>query len=152
MTGMDPVGEAAGCRPYVDGCAPLLAKQPGPDCLPPGILPSGELNEKDSPGRRFVCVFCGETIAAPGDIIGVDGASVHDFANPGGVVFRICCFSRAGGCISAGAPTEAHTWFRGFAWRYAHCRGCGAQMGWRYESRHSGFYGLILKNLAEGGT
>jgi hypothetical protein len=97
-------------------------------------------------------VFCGATIASPRDLIEVDGAGIHDFTNPDGVVFRICCFSRADGCFPSGASTEAYTWFPGFSWRCAHCRGCGAQMGWRYESRSSGFYGLILKNLAEGGA
>ncbi len=150
MTGMDTVASTAGCRRSMNRCMPLLAKQPGPDGILPGILPSDESEEKDSYDRRFICVFCGATIASPHDLIEVDGAGIHDFANPDGVVFRIRCFSRADGCFPSGASTEAYTWFPGFSWRFAHCRGCGAQMGWRYESRASGFYGLILKHLTGG--
>lgn len=148
MTRMEPAVTPAGYprRP------PLLVKRPGPEGLLAEIAPEDGSQEKDSPDRRFICVFCGETIASPRDMIEVNGAGIHDFANPDGVVFRIRCFSRAEGCFPSGVPTEAHTWFPGFSWRYAHCRGCGAQMGWRYESSSSGFYGLILRNLAEGGA
>ncbi len=84
-------------------------------------------------------------------MIEVDGAGIHDFANPDGVVFRIRCFSRAEGCFSSGASTEAHTGSRFFLALRA-LQGMWRADGLVYESRSSGFYGLILRNLAEGGA
>jgi len=142
---------ARGDNRRAEQITPVRAKRPGAD----GLLPRDSYEDGPAAGesrdRRFICVFCGRTVAAPRDIIEVDGASVHEFANPDGVLFRICCFVKAEGCFASGDATGAHTWFRGYSWRYAHCRGCGVQLGWRYDSAASGFYGLILKHLAEGG-
>lgn len=99
--------------------------------------------------RRLLCRKCGHAITSRGRAIVSDGSHVHVFTNPAGLTFRIGCFSDAPGCLLAGEPTTEFTWFPGHAWSFALCAGCGAHLGWYYDSGSGGFFGLILANLAE---
>ena len=150
MTGFGlHAGPACDKRP-LGPLAPVRAKRSGAEAALPESRGDGKPGAEESPDRRFVCVFCGRVIASPRDILEMNGSIVHEFFNPEGALFRICCFSRAEGCFVSGEPTRAHTWFGGYSWRYAHCGGCAVQLGWRYDSGAGGFFGLILKYLAEG--
>ena len=81
----------------------------------------------------------------------VDGRVQHTFVNPGGYIFRICCFRTAPGCTVQGAPTGEFTWFAGHTWVYAQCAMCAEHLGWGYfRGKELRFYGLILDKLVRG--
>jgi len=119
-----------------------------------GSAPAGdvqeEAKEKEKPGESpsLVCKTCGTVITRQEYGIEVNGAHRHTFMNPAGIVFRIGCFSEAGGCYVMGAPTTEYTWFAGYTWRYVVCAGCLSHLGWHYRAGEKGFFGLILDQLA----
>ena len=98
------------------------------------------------------CAACGAAITRGDERIEIAGGHWHQFVNPHGFVFRIGAFERADGCRLHGSPTTDWTWFDGFAWRFAACRGCGEHLGWGYEAADGDrspahFFGLILDRL-----
>ena len=93
------------------------------------------------------CRRCEHAVTAGRYAVEVDGAHSHTFRNPAGWSFRIGCFADAPGAAVAGVATYAHTWFRGYAWRYAHCGGCGAHLGWWFVGGSDAFAGLVLARL-----
>ena len=96
----------------------------------------------------YYCSVCRHLIATAAQITEVNGQHRHVYANPGGNVFEIGCFSKAPGCISQGIPTTECTWFAGFSWAYSLCGHCFTHLGWKYTSHNHGkFWGLILDRL-----
>lgn len=77
------------------------------------------------------------------------GGHRHVFFNPAGDVFEIGCFGYGRNLAPVGTPTLEFTWFAGHSWQVLLCAGCGVQLGWKYASAHSAFYGLILPLLDE---
>lgn len=112
-------------------------------------LPMRETDGAVEEGEGWLrCINCGGRIAKAADQISVNGRFAHVFNNPSGYVYEIGCFAAAEGCVNAGAPTPAFTWFAGFSWCLALCGNCRGHMGWHFRSDKSGsFYGLILVNL-----
>jgi hypothetical protein len=103
--------------------------------------------------RRLFCALCRHPITSQDECIKVNGGHQHRCTNPAGYTFEIGCFREAGGCVAVGVATEAHTWFRGYAWRVALCASCERHIGWRFEARADHFHGLILNRLTSiGGT
>lgn len=125
----------------------LLQREPG---RPQGT-PKPE--RRDAPGeasgRVLVCAQCLQAVTTRDARIEMSGAHAHTFANPHGIVFRIGCFAVAPGCASASEPTTLHTWFPGYAWQIAVCRGCAGHLGWLFRGGDSRFHGLIVDRLAE---
>lgn len=78
----------------------------------------------------------------------MNGAHRHTLCNPHGLVFEIGCFTEAPGCATVGGASEFFSWFPGYAWRIAVCRGCTAHLGWAYGSGPA-FWGLISDRLVE---
>ena len=96
------------------------------------------------------CVVCRRVITASSESTRVAGAHRHDLANPAGQRFVIGCFSTAPGAIARGEPSGYWSWFQGYLWRVAECRGCGVQLGWQFGNvAGHGFFGLILEALVE---
>ncbi|MBT6093309.1 MAG: hypothetical protein HOH04_00400 [Rhodospirillaceae bacterium] len=94
------------------------------------------------------CKACGEMVTRSRWRLSMDGHE-HVVFNPAGVVFRILCFREAPGIAERGLPSAEFSWFKGYQWSIALCRGCGAHMGWRYmgESEPPIFFGLIKGTL-----
>lgn len=110
----------------------------------------GENDEVETRRKRaIICRRCGHSVTTREAMTQVSGAHRHVCTNPAGITFIIGCFSFAPGCLSAGEPTPEFTWFPGFNWSYALCGGCFTHLGWRYESKQAGFFGLILDTIAE---
>lgn len=133
---------------------PLIARREVDPPLPPGVLaPAGEVAEEavaSAPESRWVvCAVCGGFVAASRASIAMDGAHVHSFINPAGMIFRVRCFSEAPGAVPVGEQSEHFTWFAGFAWRVALCRGCGEHLGWSYRGGDSSFMALIEDRIVE---
>lgn len=113
--------------------------------------PAAETADETEPQEVIRCKNCGEPITTPADRISVQGAHAHTFANPHGIVFHIGCFRSVRGCSYAGSPSVEFSWFSGFAWRIALCRGCLIHLGWLFSSGgEERFHGLILDRLADG--
>jgi hypothetical protein len=116
----------------------------------PEIDNSFKDEEQPAGERRILCALCGHGITSPDARIAVDGSHSHTFVNPAGVVFRIGCFSAAGGCLVAGEPTMEFTWFRGHSWRFAVCGNCHKHLGWHFRTGDGGaFFGLMLDSITE---
>jgi hypothetical protein len=96
------------------------------------------------------CASCGHAITSKASAFEVEGAHEHVRTNPAGFTFRIGCFREAPGCSGEGAASEHFSWFPGYAWQIALCRGCGGHLGWVFRLDSSGFYGLIKARLVQG--
>jgi hypothetical protein len=92
---------------------------------------------------------CGEPVARAGDRIEVEGQHRHTKMNPHGFLFRIGCFRRAPGCLDPEAASTFWSWFEGYAWRAASCRGCAEHLGWSFTGSGGRFFGLIIDRLSE---
>lgn len=102
--------------------------------------------------RVYRCAACAHEVTRGRWEIAPDGAHERAFFNPAGVVYRVLCFKEAPGAAELGRPTPEFSWFRGYAWRFAVCRGCGAHLGWRYDGDGAPavFFGLIKPALTVG--
>jgi hypothetical protein len=105
--------------------------------------------DDEAPERAYRCADCGHAICRRADRCERGGMHSHVFLNPHGFVFRIGCFESAGGCAVMGEAETQHSWFPGFAWRYALCGGCSAHLGWTFESAEERFFGLVLDRLID---
>ena len=80
----------------------------------------------------------------------MSGGHSHTFANPHGFLFHApACFAVAPGCDVISDATAEYSWFPGYAWQVAVCRGCGTHLGWLFRSTDSRFHALIVDRLAE---
>jgi len=93
------------------------------------------------------CRQCESGVTAGRFATEVAGAHAHTFRNPAGWSYRIGCFADAPGAAVSGAATYDHTWFAGYAWRFAHCAACGTHLGWWFVGGSHAFVGLILTRL-----
>jgi hypothetical protein len=93
------------------------------------------------------CGACRHDITQHRLAIRVNGSHAHTFRNPAGWSYRIGCFRDAAGAAPLGESTVEHTWFPGYAWRLAHCGGCGRHLGWWFLGTDA-FAGLVLTRLA----
>ena len=114
----------------------------------------GAQDVDDEHGPVLVCRGCGTRIARKNWIASVDGGSAERvFFNPAGVMMEVVTLTRAVNLAEEGVPTEEFSWFPGYAWRFAHCGGCGRQLGWRFLSRAGAapgaFWGLLRRELEE---
>lgn len=97
----------------------------------------------------YLCAACGSPVTRARWAIAPTGDHERTVFNPAGIVFRILVFGEAPGADPCGAAFTDFTWFSGFAWRLALCRGCGVHLGWRYEGETAPrvFFGLIKDRL-----
>ncbi len=119
------------------------------------IAPDGANdNETDeATDDAITCAGCGHLVTRGRwrlDMGGIGDGHEHVFFNPHGIVFRILCFREAPGARDAGAPSDEFTWFKGYKWNLALCRGCGGHLGWRFTGAGAPavFFGLIKGKLA----
>lgn len=105
----------------------------------------------DSPesGSFIACALCLSRIADGKDRIVVDGAHLHTFINPEGMIFKVRCFARAEGALGVGERSDHWTWFPGFSWQVALCRACTAHLGWRFAGESGTFVALIAERVIE---
>jgi hypothetical protein len=110
---------------------------------------SEQVKEADEDQENWIlCRGCRIPVTRSSERRQVDGSHIHTFANPSGIVFEIGCFSSAPGCQYIGPASGEFTWFRGYQWRIAICRGCLNHLGWAFTSvGGDGFHGLIVDRL-----
>lgn len=102
--------------------------------------------DASTPDPVVRCATCSREIARLADRIATEPDELHTFVNPQGEVFELVRFSQADGAAAFGRSSLEFTWYPGHAWRYAGCRGCGAQLGWRFEGPAC-FWGLVRRSL-----
>lgn len=110
-----------------------------------------EVTEDRAPSELIRCRVCYHAVSDPSQVFSpLGGPSVQVFANPGGHIFHVLTLRRTS-CFVHGRMTPGFSWFPGYAWRDAHCPGCGCFLGWRYVrvmgEGLSGFYGLIEERV-----
>jgi hypothetical protein len=99
------------------------------------------------------CRRCLHVISSRSQQQVVDGAHMHTFANPEGIVFDIACYGNAWGCGYVGPASSEFTWFVGYRWRIAVCANCLTHLGWRFSSPSGNFFhGLIVSRIVEVST
>ncbi|HVE86506.1 MAG TPA: cereblon family protein [Myxococcales bacterium] len=124
----------------------LLERAPPSGQERPDAAPADQRTGEDA--RAIRCRACGHAVTTSAERTSVAGAHEHTRFNPHGFVFRFGCFRAAPGCLGAGQPTAADSWFAGFLWSYALCGGCAEHLGWRFDGEAS-FHGLVLEKLVE---
>lgn len=105
--------------------------------------PSLDRTERSAKRRSVRCAACAHVVAFAEDRTSVGDGGLHTFVNPAGEVFELMVFERADGAAAVGHPTLEYTWFPEHAWTFARCRGCAAQLGWRFVGPTT-FWGLIV--------
>jgi hypothetical protein len=111
-----------------------------------GRKPEARLDDEERAEPLVCCRRCDAEVARTSDRVVIGPGDLHTFVNPRGEVFELVCFARADGAVAVGEATLEYTWFPGHAWRFAMCRSCAAQLGWRYEGVNR-FWGLIRTAL-----
>lgn len=125
---------------------PDIQNKDGTDVL----LKDKAVEDDSDQGKHILCRRCGYLITLTSARMTVHGSHEHSFANPHGLVFRIGCFSTAGGCAYADSLSNEFTWFKGYWWRISVCGSCLVHLGWLFVSDSgSSFNGLILDALIE---
>lgn len=111
--------------------------------------PDSENETVEDDDDPLYCKACRHLVTRGRWRIGVNGAHEHTVFNPAGHVFTIGCFKEAPGVDAAGPPSDDFTWFKGYGWQIALCRGCNVHIGWQYTgSKGPGvFFGLIFAKL-----
>ena len=97
------------------------------------------------------CAGCGHLVTRTRWKIAVgNGGGGRIFTNPMGITFHVVCFAEAPGATAEGDPTDEHTWFPGYLWNFALCRGCGGHLGWHFRQEVGGdrFFGLVKNRLS----
>jgi hypothetical protein len=107
--------------------------------------------DEHSDGVAYYCARCGAFMTRARFGIRMNGEHEHVVFNPAGILFRVVCFTDAPGAVAVGNASDQFSWFKGFTWRIALCKGCGAHMGWMYEGGGAPavFFGLIRPMLVE---
>ncbi|WP_300460164.1 cereblon family protein [Desulfobacula sp.] len=110
-------------------------------------------NEKDATKLskiELVCADCGHPVTTVSQRIEIWGSHDYTFGNLGYPV-RLGCFLEAPGCIGVEQISHGYSWFKGYAWQIQLCQNCYFQLGWKYISPDSSFFGLIFGALKEQG-
>lgn len=128
----------------------LWSLRNAPEGSSQSVVEVEDQNEEESEEHRvLLCQVCSHTITSEKHRIEMNGAHRHTFFNPAGIVFELGCFSEASGVAILGEASPEFSWFSGYVWRVALCSRCGIHLGWQFSGAQT-FYGLILKNLAQG--
>ena len=108
-----------------------------------------QVGPREKTGGVLVCAGCLHAITTATARIEMAGSHSHTFSNPHGFVFHIACFGTAPGCEAGSDPSTEFSWFPGYSWQIAVCRGCGEHLGWLFAGGDTHFHGLIVDRLAE---
>ena len=107
---------------------------------------ASELLEEEN--KKLLCTQCRNHVTSITETISVNGAQSHTFTNPAGVTYNILCYQVAPGCDVVGERTAEYSWFSGYEWQYAICKGCSEHMGWLFSNEHA-FFALISNKLVQ---
>ncbi len=72
--------------------------------------------------------------------------------NPGGYVHETLTLYSARRLYLVGSPSTEFSWFPGYSWTIAQCRGCHSHMGWKFTAcdkklHPKKFWGISRQNI-----
>lgn len=126
---------------------PLSCLYPGQPDRPGGKDAPEEERVDRARRRQLLCARCLLPVTDDEARFEALGRHEHVCANPHGFAYHIGCFTTAPGCVGIGPEESYWSWFPGYSWQLALCRGCHGHLGWRFRAAASIFYGLILDRL-----
>jgi hypothetical protein len=138
------------CHAFLPDLVPYLFRphdKPGKSNRDP--IPTTEDHPLEETADAVVCRNCLHVITFSNEHRVINGAHIHTFANPEGIIFEIGCYGDAQGCGYVGPLSSEFTWFAGYLWRIAVCSNCLIHLGWRFSGADGHFFhGLITSRLA----
>ena len=116
---------------------------------PPSPGQHNEASEDEE--RPLRCAACEHEVSSTdAAFVAAHGGATGHYLNPHGL-FREIVTLRWARVLPVTPPTEADTWFSGYAWEAAICEACGAHLGWRFTATRGAqpavFYGLLTAAL-----
>ena len=93
---------------------------------------------------------CGHAHAPDKSERTVSGRQVHRKTNPQGRVFVFGTFSAAEKARAVTEPSDADTWFEGYAWAVLVCDSTQRHIGWRFTGAGETFYALLIPEPSPG--
>jgi hypothetical protein len=111
------------------------------------LLTENKMDTLPKGNEIIICATCNNHITEPSKQIIMNNSFYHAFANPGGIVFEIGCFSDAKGCIPGSMSSFEFSWFPGYSWEIGVCVNCSTHLGWIFSSTDNHFFGLIFERL-----
>lgn len=81
------------------------------------------------------CAVCSSQVSHEKHVFGMtaDGP-MSTFSNPGGIIHELLTVRAAWAVMDEGTPTDAFTWFPGYAWTVLYCWRCYNHLGWRFTA------------------
>ncbi|XP_012267633.2 protein cereblon [Athalia rosae] len=121
------------------------------DCAIPRLRWELEYLVKD---RLLTCSSCDDFIGKQSDVFPMNKEGPQSaYCNPAGIIHETVTLYKAQGLIlNDEVPQTEYSWFPGYAWTIALCKGCHGHMGWKFTAVHSdlrpqAFWGLTRKSL-----
>jgi len=99
------------------------------------------------------CRRCGAEVAAQDDIFSMSQEGPQSaYVNPGGYVHETLTLYKTRRLYLVGETSTEYSWFPGYAWTIAQCKGCHCHMGWKFTSTHKRltpkkFWGISRRNI-----
>ncbi|KAL8602511.1 hypothetical protein ACOMHN_065383 [Nucella lapillus] len=99
------------------------------------------------------CVACTQQVARKEDVFSMSREGpLGAYVNPQGHVHETLTVYKANNLSLLGRPSTEHSWFPGYAWTIAQCRGCASHMGWKFTATKKKltplkFWGLCRSSL-----
>ncbi|XP_001603993.2 protein cereblon isoform X1 [Nasonia vitripennis] len=122
------------------------------DCAIPRLQWELKYLTKD---RILVCSNCEKHIGNQSDLFPMSKEGPQStFCNSGGFIHdTVTLYQAKNLTLNAEPPSAEYSWFPGYAWTIATCKGCGIHMGWQFTAdkdktlRPSAFWGLTRRGL-----
>ncbi|XP_012226592.1 protein cereblon isoform X1 [Linepithema humile] len=102
----------------------------------------------------YVCVNCESFIGRQSHMFPMNREGPQGtYVNPGGVIHETITFYHVQGVmLSDTPPSTEYSWFPGYAWTIAICKGCLHHVGWKFTATESdlrpkAFWGLTRRSL-----
>ncbi|KAG5307589.1 CRBN protein, partial [Pseudoatta argentina] len=104
--------------------------------------------------KIYVCVNCESFIGRQSHMFPMNKEGPQgSYVNPGGVIHETITFYHVQGVLLNNSdPSTEYSWFPGYAWTIAICKGCRHHVGWKFTAVQSNlrpkeFWGLTRRSL-----
>ncbi|XP_011062316.1 PREDICTED: protein cereblon isoform X1 [Acromyrmex echinatior] len=104
--------------------------------------------------KIYVCVNCESFIGRQSHMFPMNKEGPQGtYVNPGGVIHETITFYHVQGVVLNNSdPSTEYSWFPGYAWTIAICKGCRHHVGWKFTAVQSNlrpkeFWGLTRRSL-----
>jgi len=105
-------------------------------------------------GKAFVCSTCRAPLGKHTDIVPMNKEGLQAaYCNPAGAIHETVTLYHAKNIVlNREPPSTVCSWFPGYAWTIASCKGCGFHVGWLFTATNEDlkprrFWGLTRRSL-----